>query len=200
MLLKEEIHEGTQRKSRARTVSRVMGLLELSAWKAATTWQALRWAQRQIVRASSDNRPIPLRRRTCDHSPNQDATQTATTVIHMILEACDKLALTRGMRGLMVRIARAVNRAAKRPRKVFADHYFARELPTPAEVRRAVRYVLDNAMLHAGADPRTDAGASNAPVVAPRTWLLAVGWLRSRAGPLPVSRWSTLDPSSAAAA
>lgn len=111
----------------------------------------------------------------------------------MILEACDKLALTRGMRGLMVRIARAVNRAAKRPRKVFADHYFARELPTPAEVRRAVRYVLDNAMLHAGADPETDECASNAPVVSPRTWLLAVGWLRSRAGPLPVSCWSTID-------
>ena len=117
----------------------------------------------------------------------------------MIVEACDALSLTRGMQGLMVRIARAVNRAAGRLGKVFSDHSFARELQAPAEVRRAIRYVLDNAMLHAGSDPRTDQCASSAPAVAPRTWLLAVGWLRSRAGLLPVTRWSTLDFSSAAA-
>jgi len=95
-----------------------------------------------------------------------------TNHIHLILEACDALSLTRGMQGVMVRIARAVNRAAQRSGKVFGDHYFARELQTPAEVRRAVRYVLDNAMLHAGSDPTTDECASSAPVVAPRTWLL----------------------------
>ena len=121
--------------------------------------------------------------------------------IHLIVEACDALSLTRGMQGLMVRIARAVNRVAGRSGKVFADHYFARELRCPAQVRRAVRYVLDNAMLHAGASPRTDDRASDAtaPVVAPRTWLLSVGWLRSRAGPLPVSAWSTFDEQLAAA-
>ena len=116
-----------------------------------------------------------------------------TNHVHLILEACDALSLTRGMQGLMVRIARALNRAAQRSGKVFGDHYFARELRTAAEVRRAVRYVLDNAMLHAGVGPRTDACASSAAVVPPRTWLLAAGWLRSRAGPLPVSSWSTLD-------
>src|SRR5262249_5960395 len=89
--------------------------------------------------------------------------------------------------------ARAVNRVAGRSGRVFDDHYFARELQTPAAVRRAVRYVLDNAILHAGACPRTDPCASSAPVVTPRTWLLSVGWLRSRAGPLPVSEWSTFE-------
>ena len=113
--------------------------------------------------------------------------------IHMIVEAADKLSLTRGMQGLAVRIARAVNRAAGRSGKVFGDHYFARELRTPTQVRRAVRYVLDNAMLHAGASPRTDPCASSAPVIAPRTWLLSVGWMRSRAGPLPVAAWSTFE-------
>ena len=113
--------------------------------------------------------------------------------IHLIVEAADKVSLTRGMQGLMVRIARAVNRAVGRSGKVFDDHYFARELRTPAEVRRAVRYVLDNAMLHAGASPRTDPCASSLPLVAPRTWLLSVGWLRSRAGPLPVSEWSAFE-------
>ena len=113
--------------------------------------------------------------------------------IHLIVEAADKLSLTRGMQGLPVRIARAVNRAAERSGKVFEDHSFARELQTPTVVRRAVRYVLDNAMLHAGGGPRTDPCASSGPIVRPRTWLLSVGWLRSRGGPLPVSAWSSFE-------
>ena len=93
------------------------------------------------------------------------------------------------MRGLSIRIARAINRALRRRGKLFADHYYARVLRTPAEVRRAVRYVLDNAMLHAGTDPQADPCASVEPLVAPETWLLRIGWLRSRAGPLPVNAW-----------
>ncbi len=111
--------------------------------------------------------------------------------LHLVVEAGDKVALSRGMQGLAVRIARAVNRAADRSGRVFADHYFARELKTPAEVRRAVRYVLDNRMLHGRLSPQADACASAAPLVQPRTWLLTVGWLRSRAGPLPVSAWDS---------
>ena len=103
--------------------------------------------------------------------------------------AKDAATLSRAMQGLAIRIARAANRAVDRSGRVFADHYFARELKTPAEVRRAVRYVLDNRMLHGALEPQTDDRASNAPVVTPRTWLLSVGWLRSRAGPLPVSAW-----------
>jgi putative transposase len=109
--------------------------------------------------------------------------------LHLIVEAADKVALARGMQGLAIRLARAANRVMGRRGRVFADHYFARELRTPAEVRRAVRYVLDNHLLHARLDPQTDDRASNAPVVTPRTWLLSVGWLRSRAGPLPVAAW-----------
>src|SRR5258705_1033921 len=62
--------------------------------------------------------------------------------VHLIVEASDALSLARGMQGLEVRVARAVNKAAGRSGRVFDDHYFARELRTPAEVRRAVRYVL----------------------------------------------------------
>ena len=114
--------------------------------------------------------------------------------LHLVVEAHDKRSLSRGMQGLAVRVARAVNRAAGRSGRVFADHYFARALKTPAEVRRAVRYVLDNFLHHApaGTEPQTDPCASQgpqAPVAAPRTWLLTVGWLRSRAGPLPVAYW-----------
>jgi putative transposase len=110
--------------------------------------------------------------------------------LHLVVEAHDKLSLSRGMQGLAVRAARAINRAAERKGQVFADHYFARELRTPAEVRRAVRYVLDNHLHHCPSRAmQTDACASTAPLVAPRTWLLSVGWLKSRAGPLPVAYW-----------
>src|SRR5438477_956280 len=98
--------------------------------------------------------------------------------LHLIIEAVDTASMSRGMQGLMVRIARAINRASRRRGKVFADHYFARELQTPAEVRRAVRYVLDNNMVHASAETRTDPCAARAPLVAPRTWLRGIGWLR----------------------
>jgi len=111
--------------------------------------------------------------------------------LHLILEAEDQTALSRGMLGLTIRVARAINRAFVRRGKVFADHYYARELRTPAEVRRAIRYVLDNAMLHAGGDPQTDPCASTVPLVAPHSWLLRIGWRRSRAGPLPVNAWET---------
>ena len=109
--------------------------------------------------------------------------------IHLIIEAPDERALSRMMQGLAIRIARAVNRATSRKGRVFADHYFARELKTPAEVRRAVRYVLDNFILHAGVGPQTDSCAGTQ--AAPRTWLLRIGWTRSRAGPLPVAAWAT---------
>ena len=109
--------------------------------------------------------------------------------IHLVVEAPDEVALSRGMQSLAVRIARAVNRAASRKGSVFADHYFARELKTPAEVRRAIRYVLDNFILHLRADPQTDPCAGS--LAEPRTWLLDVGWKRSRAGPLPVAWWPT---------
>lgn len=113
--------------------------------------------------------------------------------LHLVVEADDQIALSRGMQGLAIRVARAINRATGRKGKVFADHYFARELRTPAEVRRAIRYVLDN-HLHHGADRRlqTDPCASETPLSQPRTWLLSVGWLKSRAGPLPVAYWPAL--------
>src|SRR5947207_1372062 len=67
--------------------------------------------------------------------------------LHLLVEAENELALTRGMQGLAVRIARAVNRASDRRGRVFADHYFAHQLPNPAQVRRALRYVVHNQSL-----------------------------------------------------
>jgi REP element-mobilizing transposase RayT len=117
--------------------------------------------------------------------------------LHLIAEARDKAALSAGMRGLMIRGARALNRAASRSGPVWADRYHCRELATPREVRNALGYVLLNARKHgrevAALDPRSsarwfdgwrdhtpvvDIAADPPPVVAPRTWLLGLGWRR----------------------
>jgi REP element-mobilizing transposase RayT len=69
--------------------------------------------------------------------------------IHLIVEAADRHALSRAMKGLCVRIARRLNRATGRRGAVFADRYHAHILRTPREVRNAVRYVMENSRIHA---------------------------------------------------
>ena len=117
--------------------------------------------------------------------------------LHLVAEAHDKAALSRGMRGLMIRAARALNRVKGRSGPVWADRYHCRELGTPREVRNALAYVLLNSRKHgrevAALDPCSSSRwfdgwrdhhavvdlALDAPaVVAPRTWLLGVGWRR----------------------
>src|SRR5262245_31707454 len=71
--------------------------------------------------------------------------------IHLVCEAADKRALSRGMQGLSIRIARALNRLAGRRGRVLADRYHARVLKSPTEVRNALRYVLRNAVHHRAA-------------------------------------------------
>ena len=70
---------------------------------------------------------------------------------HLIVEACDRDALGRGMMAIGSRLARAVNRVARRSGQVLADRYHVRLLKTPREVHRALRYVLLNARRHAAA-------------------------------------------------
>ena len=53
------------------------------------------------------------------------------------------------MKAIGARVARAVNRIGNRAGRVLADRYHARLLPTPREVRNALRYVLLNARRHA---------------------------------------------------
>ena len=69
--------------------------------------------------------------------------------LHLIAEADDRRALSRGIQGLSIRIARAVNRQLQRTGRLFADRYHARALTTPRAVKFAVRYVLLNARKHA---------------------------------------------------
>jgi REP element-mobilizing transposase RayT len=117
--------------------------------------------------------------------------------VHLIAEARDEPTLSTGMRGLMIRVARALNRASGRSGPVWADRYHCRELRTPREVRHALAYVLLNARKHdrqvTGLDPCSsarwfDGWREHSPmvdlaldppaVVAPRTWLLGAGWRR----------------------
>jgi hypothetical protein len=64
---------------------------------------------------------------------------------HFLVEADDARALARGMQGLKVRVAKALNRLMSRRGKVFADH---------------------------AASWRDPFASENAPATAPRSWLL----------------------------
>jgi REP element-mobilizing transposase RayT len=68
--------------------------------------------------------------------------------LHLIAEAADRRSLTRGVQGLNIRVARAINGRLQRRGRVFADRYHARALQTPRAVRFALRYVLLNARKH----------------------------------------------------
>ena len=113
--------------------------------------------------------------------------------IHFIVEAADQIALGRAIKGLLVRMARALNKVMDRKGQVFADRYHAHLLRSPREAANAVRYVLDNWRMHAlrdgrpaptGIDPycSTAWAGDSPPLVAEAWWwMLRVGVYRSRA-------------------
>ena len=118
-----------------------------------------------------------------------------TNHLHLIVEAPDRRALTRGLQGLFIRCARALNRLWGRKGKVFGDRYHEHVLRTPKEVRAALVYVLQNARRHRLAvgdiDPFSSGpwfegwrreveivGAGARWLARARTWLLARGWRR----------------------
>jgi REP element-mobilizing transposase RayT len=108
--------------------------------------------------------------------------------LHLIVEADDSAALSRGMQGLNIRIAKALNRVMGRAGRVFSDHYHARLLATPTELVSAIAYVLGNAAHHYGGAPGIDAFSSVAPqakaiLAQPRTWLVRTGWRRAKCIP-----------------
>jgi REP element-mobilizing transposase RayT len=122
--------------------------------------------------------------------------------VHLIVEAATNEDLSRGMQGLAVRLARAINRVMRRTGKVWKERFHSRTLETPREVRNALAYVLGNARKHDIALPRRaidpcssaatfdgwrshvltsrHAIARTAATVAvePSSWLMRVGWRR----------------------
>lgn len=126
-----------------------------------------------------------------------------TNHLHLLVEANGAEALSRGMQGLAIRIARGVNRVAGRRGKLWVDRFHARVLRSPREVRLAVCYVLQNTRRHATTereivdpswiDPRSSgpwfdgwrgrpepaAALGDRPTAEPQTWLLSTGWRRA---------------------
>jgi len=128
--------------------------------------------------------------------------------IHLIVEAEDRLRLARGMQSFGIRVAKRINRIARRKGRLWHDRYHHVALETPSQVRAALGYVLRNWRKHgedrgargdfdpfssaatfranvdAAHPPRPaatgDPPAAHACVVAPRTWLLREGWRRGR--------------------
>jgi hypothetical protein len=115
--------------------------------------------------------------------------------VHLIAEAEHARALSGSVRGLAIRLARAVNRVLGRRGRVWGDRYHARALTTPRAVRHALVYVLMNFRKHRDAgtelDPcssapwfagwRAPAAAADVgprPIAVARTWLARVGWRR----------------------
>jgi putative transposase len=126
--------------------------------------------------------------------------------IHLICEASDNVALARGVQGWSVRVARGLNGFWEREGSVFDDRYHLEILTSPTQTRNALCYVLQNARRHGeridpkyrGMDPFSSAWWFDgwrdetwkdglAPpdvrtVAEPATWLLRVGWKKSRSG------------------
>jgi putative transposase len=122
--------------------------------------------------------------------------------LHVLVEATDKRTLRSGVSGLVIAFAKKLNALLGRlTGKVWGDRYHARDLTTPAEVRSALVYVLQNFKKHGTTthggpivDHRSSAPRFDGwqiPVVslparsrvpwkprAPRTWLLEEGWRR----------------------
>jgi len=126
--------------------------------------------------------------------------------IHLICEAGSRQLLARGIQGWSVRIARGLNAYLGRLGTVFADRYHVEILRTPTQTRHALCYVLQNARRHHerldpsfhGMDPFSSAwwfdgwiddgwkagvpGPEQRTVAPAESWLLRVGWKRSRCG------------------
>lgn len=122
------------------------------------------------------------------------------THVHMLCEARDNTALSRGIQGLAVRVARGLNAKLARRGSAFADRYHAAVIRTPRHCRAALCYVLQNARRHGehlepsfhGMDPFSsawwfDGWKDNGwreglippgvrTVAEPGSWLLREGW------------------------
>ena len=101
--------------------------------------------------------------------------------LHLVVEAESTMALSRGIQGLAVRIARRLNERLGRRGPVFADRYHAHLLGSRREVANAIRYVIGNYQHHAREhlpagfrDPL--ATAEDRPLQEPKLWLLRIGW------------------------
>jgi len=128
--------------------------------------------------------------------------------IHLIVEADDKSALSRGLRAFMTATARHINTSLGRRGRVFAGRYHVTVIGSPRQARSALAYVLNNWRRHkehlagpaqrrARIDPYSTGVLFDGwaeidgrcaippsyeplPVAGARSWLLTTGWRRHR--------------------
>ncbi len=122
--------------------------------------------------------------------------------LHLVCEADDTRALSRGIQRIGARLGRGLNRLFGRQGRIFRDRFHGRVINSPRHLRNTLRYVLLNTHkderrrygeVLGGIDPcssgpwfdgwkarsplrRSD---DSAPVTAPRSWLCRVGWRRA---------------------
>lgn len=110
--------------------------------------------------------------------------------VHLIAEAADRRAMSNGLRALVSRVARGLNRVMGARGRRFGDRYHEHALRTPTEARNALVYVIGNRAVHLarwGKEPPApeldvfSSAAHESLVRHARSWLLREGWLR--AGP-----------------
>jgi REP element-mobilizing transposase RayT len=68
--------------------------------------------------------------------------------LHLLVEADDQRAMSRGMQGFQISFAKQLNGRLGRRGRVFADRYHAESLTNPTHVRNALRYTLGNWRRH----------------------------------------------------
>lgn len=85
--------------------------------------------------------------------------------MHLFVDADDKRSLAKGMQGLKVRIARALNKHWHRKGTLFFDRYHSRVIKQSLhEIKKVLRYVLQNARKHGVSVPEGEADPySSAP-------------------------------------
>ena len=129
--------------------------------------------------------------------------------IHMIVEADEKVALSRCVGGLAARIAKGLNKLWGRKGQVWKERFHSQALTCPSMVRNTMVYVFRNAKNHGIVEGEKLDPLSTAPqfleargewrrprwspfmdilnlveqaVCAPLSWFLRIGW--HRAGPI----------------
>ena len=120
--------------------------------------------------------------------------------LHLLVEADDKRALSKGMQGFAISAAKRLNRELRRRRgAVFAFRYHATPITSPTQARNAIAYVLNNWRRHKNdarspyrIDPYSSADQFHGweiphgyaprreplPCILPTSWLLTEGWTR----------------------
>jgi REP element-mobilizing transposase RayT len=121
--------------------------------------------------------------------------------LHLVVEAAGRTALSKGMQGLNIRVAKRINKILGRKGTVFIDRYHETILKTPTQTRNGIKYVLLNARRHAaqsgmrcapdwidayssgrffdgwrGLQARPPPDDEEPTVSEPKTWLASAGW------------------------